>query len=268
MMLGNRGETAETFHETLAFLERAQPDQYIFSCLSVYPGTVDFRDAEASGWLDRERYFAEDFQELKVPFDASPEDTRLMNEWFADHTGLQDVHRASSAELGAVLAELGDHHAAHMDLAGALFGEGRLDAAEQHATRAIELGYPVPGLAHNLLACVAAERHDLEGVQRHLLTAVRTDPQHYSVAQNAQRLRAWLLAGGPRSGQPLGLTPRHDFQLFERTTQPALPGPLPDDFAEWSHEAAVTGTAALREVDQAGSASAFVGAGRLRVVDD
>src|SRR6185369_10814031 len=27
MMLGNRGETAETFHETLAFLERAKPHQ-------------------------------------------------------------------------------------------------------------------------------------------------------------------------------------------------------------------------------------------------
>ena len=54
MMLGNRGETAETFHETLAFLERAKPHQYIFSCLSIYPGTRDFDDAEKAGWLDRE----------------------------------------------------------------------------------------------------------------------------------------------------------------------------------------------------------------------
>ena len=56
-MLGNRGETRETFHETLAFLERAQPHQYIFSCLSIYPGTRDFHDAEKAGWLDREVYF-------------------------------------------------------------------------------------------------------------------------------------------------------------------------------------------------------------------
>jgi hypothetical protein len=26
---------------------------------------------------------------------------------------------------------------------------------------------------------------------------------------------------------------RHDFQLLERTEQPALPGTLPDDFAAW-----------------------------------
>jgi radical SAM superfamily enzyme YgiQ (UPF0313 family) len=42
MMLGNRGETRETFDETLRFLERARPHQYIFACLSVYPGTRDY----------------------------------------------------------------------------------------------------------------------------------------------------------------------------------------------------------------------------------
>ena len=31
MMVGNRGETRETFDETLAFLERAKPHQYIFA---------------------------------------------------------------------------------------------------------------------------------------------------------------------------------------------------------------------------------------------
>jgi radical SAM superfamily enzyme YgiQ (UPF0313 family) len=46
MMLGNRGETKESFAETLAFLERAAPHEYVFSCLSVYPGTRDFHDAE------------------------------------------------------------------------------------------------------------------------------------------------------------------------------------------------------------------------------
>src|SRR6185295_5367245 len=35
MMLGNRGETAASFAETLAFLERAAPHEYVFSCLSI-----------------------------------------------------------------------------------------------------------------------------------------------------------------------------------------------------------------------------------------
>ncbi|HEY8041675.1 MAG TPA: radical SAM protein, partial [Polyangiaceae bacterium] len=42
MMVGNRGETRATFDETLRFLERARPHQYLFSALSVYPGTRDY----------------------------------------------------------------------------------------------------------------------------------------------------------------------------------------------------------------------------------
>ena len=110
MMLGNRGETRETFHETLRFLERARPHEYIFSCLSIYPGTRDFEDAEKAGWLDREAYFTGDFQELKTPFDASPEDTELMNAWFRDNSGLRRMHRESTRDYEAILARLpGDH---------------------------------------------------------------------------------------------------------------------------------------------------------------
>ena len=67
-----------------------RPHQYIFSCLSIYPGTRDFHDAEKAGWLDREVYFTGDFQELKTPFDASEDDTRCMNDWFAQNNGLRD----------------------------------------------------------------------------------------------------------------------------------------------------------------------------------
>src|SRR5690606_20035609 len=111
MMLGNRGETAETFRQTLDFLERAQPHDYIFSCLSIYPGTRDFVEAERAGWVDREMYFEETFQELKVPFDASDEDTALMNGWFQAHCGLQRVYRPSVEDCRATLAHLGGDHA-------------------------------------------------------------------------------------------------------------------------------------------------------------
>src|SRR5262249_20671962 len=51
--------------------------------------------------------------------------------------------------------------------------------------------------------------------------------------QNVNAARAWFKQGGPERGLPLELAVRHDFQLLERTMQPTLPGPLPDDFAEW-----------------------------------
>lgn len=233
MMLGNRGETAETFYETLAFLERAKPHQYLFSCLSIYPGTVDFHDAEKAGWLDREVYFSENFQEYKTPFDATAETAQLMSEWFAENSGLRTIYQPDSAACRAILAELGDHHAAHLDLAGAYYREGHLELAAQHAERALDLGYPAPGLAHNYLACIAAAKHDLHALQNHLRKALHDDPYHRVVAENAERLRRWLVAKGPLTGAPLELEGSHDFELFEKTAQPTLPGKLPEDFADW-----------------------------------
>ena len=233
MMLGNRGETKESFAETLAFLERAAPHEYVFSCLSVYPGTRDFHDAEKAGWLDREVYFTGDFQELKTPFDASEDDMRVMNEWFYANSGLRVGHKDGVEEYRAILERLGDYHGAHMDLGAALYHEGDLDGAERHVRRALELGYPCPGLAYNHLACFAKARGDLDAMMDLFTTAAKTDPQHWVLIQNVNAARAWFKEEGPRRGLPLELTVRHDFQLLERTAQPTLPGPLPDDFAEW-----------------------------------
>jgi radical SAM superfamily enzyme YgiQ (UPF0313 family) len=233
MMLGNRGETERTFRETLAFLEQAKPHQYLFSCLSVYPGTIDFHDAEKAGWLSRNEYFEGNFQELKIPFEVSPEDSQLLAEWFEEHKGLQHSYSPDARTCSTIVDELGEHHAAHLDLAGAYFAEGDLDGAARHAQRALDLHTPVPGLAHNLLACIAGKRHDLQALQNHLRTALRSDPYHFVVAKNAEALRAWFAQGGAASKAPLELDPRHEFQLFERTQQPALPGPLPAGWSEW-----------------------------------
>src|SRR5690606_35013044 len=111
--------------------------------------------AEAAGRLDQRVYFEDDFQELKAPFDASDEDLAVMDGWWRAHKGLQPMHRESAAEYAAILERLGDHAPAHMDLGGALLAEGDAEGAERHARRALELGYALPGLAHNLIACAA-----------------------------------------------------------------------------------------------------------------
>jgi radical SAM superfamily enzyme YgiQ (UPF0313 family) len=238
MMLGNRGETAETFRETLAFLARAQPHQYLFSCLSVYPGTRDFHDAEAQGWLNREVYFTGDFQEFKTPFDASEEDTALMAAWFEQNKGLKELYRPSLEEYRAILARLGDHHAAHLDVGGAAYRAGQLDEAEHHVRRALELGHPLPGLAYNYLACIAHARGDYDAMMDLFTEGVERDPQHHVLLANVMATRDWLAQQGPARGLPLVLQARHDFQLLERTIQPTLPGPLAADFAEWKPQAA------------------------------
>lgn len=240
MMLGNRGETLETFHETLAFLERAQPHQYIFSCLSIYPGTLDFQDAESSGGLSREVYFREDFQELKTPFDADEACTRAMSEWFEANKGLRDYFVESVSDAQGILQRVGDYHGAHLDLAGAYYRAGQLEAAERHARRALELGYPAPGLVYNYLACIAAQRLDIKAMQEHFLAGAKVDPQHHILISNVERARSWFRQNGPERGLPLELRAHHDFQVLERTQQPTLPGPLPTDYALWAEPQAVT----------------------------
>jgi anaerobic magnesium-protoporphyrin IX monomethyl ester cyclase len=236
MMLGNRGETRETFDETLRFLERARPHQYIFACLSVYPGTRDYDRAVEAGWLDAEFYFERDFQELKTTFDASEEDTSFFREWFKQNKGLREGPRDDVEHLAAVLDRLGDHHAAHVDLAGALYRDGRLDEASSHCERALALGYPAPGLALNYLACIAARRGDVGRARALLEEATQRDPQHSVVMHNTEVLRR---SAGAASFRPeVDLAASHDFQLFERLAQPTLPGPLPEDFAVWGPPAA------------------------------
>jgi radical SAM superfamily enzyme YgiQ (UPF0313 family) len=255
MMLGNRGETRETFAETLRFLERARPHEYIFSCLSIYPGTRDFQDAEAAGWLHREAYFTGTFQELKTPFDADEDVTAVLNEWFRSNSGLRRVHEPSVADCERTLALLGDYHAAHMDLAVACFEVGRWDDAERHARRAMELGYPCPGLALNHLACIAKARGDLDGMMDRFTEAAKLDPQHYVLVRNVQAARAWFKQGGVARKLPLDLAARSDFLLLERTAQPTLPGPLSEDFAEWKDSVAPSEGAAtyMRTPDVEGS---------------
>jgi anaerobic magnesium-protoporphyrin IX monomethyl ester cyclase len=217
----------------------------------VFPGTHDFQDAEAAGWLDRERYFTEDFQELKVPFDASDETTALLNGWFAENKGLQEGYVETTEDCQGIVSRLGDHAPAHLSLSGAYFRDGELELCAEHAQKALDLGHPTPGLAYNYLACVAHLRGDVQGMQQHFMTAAKTDPQHQVLISNVQRARAWFAERGPERGLPLQLVGRHDFQLLERTEQPALPGALPENFAQW--DAAPPRAAALTADEGTGS---------------
>jgi len=233
MMLGNRGETEATFLESLRFLERARPSSYIFSCLSIYPGTDDYEDAVKSQRIDPKAYFDGKFQELKIPFDASESDAKTMNTWFHAHRGAQQLHVPDVAELREVLANLGDHHAAHLDLAEALVEAGDFESAELHLARAEALGSPTPGLILNARACIAARQHNYPRLKDLLIEAAQRDPQHYLLLKNAALTKAWFNAGHHQTNQELELEARHDFQLFERTLQPMLPGELPRGWADW-----------------------------------
>jgi hypothetical protein len=80
-------------------------------------------------------------------------------------------------------------------------------------------------------------------MQAAFLTAARVDPQHPALIRNVQAARRWFAEGGPARGLPLELVAEQGFQLLERTLQPALPGPLPEDLGVWSTAAPPAGEA-------------------------
>ncbi len=156
-----------------------------------------------------------------------------MNEWFAEHSGVREMYQPGVEDCRAVLERLGEHPPAILDLAAALYHAGKLDEADREAERALRLGHPLPGSVLNLRACIAFARGDMEAMKDHFMTAAKTDPQHWVLIENVQRTRAWFAAGGPERGIPLALDASHGFALFEKNVQPMLPGPLPEDWAEW-----------------------------------
>ncbi|HUT77738.1 MAG TPA: radical SAM protein, partial [Polyangia bacterium] len=227
MIAGNRGETTETFRQSVEFLRQAQPNEYVFSILSVYPGTEEFEIFKARGQLDEGTFFRTDAPELWMP----PEPA-ILEELMRDHYGLK-VRPDSLEQCQSALAELPDLHAAHLDVGAAYFRAGRLDEAEHHIRRALELGYPVPDLAWNYLAGLAGRRGDLEGMKAQLEEAAQRPNPHPLVAQNARALSDWLAAGGRRSGRKLNLAMRHTFQAVLPDAQPMVPAPLPADSLDW-----------------------------------
>jgi hypothetical protein len=101
------------------------------------------------------------------------------------------------------------------------------------------LNSPVPGLVLNARACIAAQRFDYGLMKDHLISAANSDPQHILLLRNAAAAKAWFDSGGVKSGRTLRLESRHDFQLFERTQQPALPGPLPENWVDWDSPSSI-----------------------------
>ena len=264
MMAGNRGETGRTFQESLKLLDAAKPHEYCFTVLSVYPGTEEFELLQASkrflhvragergpelrkrpGGFSAESFFERNFLEFFVFADTRPDEAEAIFRWLRAHFGVQKLWRPGVGDCQAALERLGDVHAAHLDLGAALILAGRPDEAEPHVRRAIELGYPVGGLAINYLACIAGQRGDLDGMKALFEQAIREGHGHPIIESNLRVLTSWLADGGPRSGRPLNLSMRHDLEIIPDAAQPIRPGPLPPDACTWPEPKAAWAPAAI-----------------------
>jgi radical SAM superfamily enzyme YgiQ (UPF0313 family) len=224
MMWGNRGETRETFQESVDFIRAARPSQVIFTLLSVYPGTEEFKMLEDDGTFTPEVFFTSDVPTLKCFLGRGGDLDAIRQELRQFETRL-DYWQYGPKECADVLGRLPNLHEAHLDLAGAYCRAGDHEAAEPHVRRALQMDYPLPGLAYNYLACIAAARGDLEGVQRNLARAERCYP-HGVVLRNKQILEDHLAQGGPARGSPLQLVATSDFETVWLEQQPEKSVPV------------------------------------------
>ena len=224
MMVGNRGETAATFRQSLDFIERARPDQFVFSQLHLYPGTEEFDIFRRCGAVSADCFFKKDFLCLTC-FAGSPAHERAIRRQLASMAGVQQGRRRSVDDGLAVLARLPDNPLAHADLCRAYLRQQAPDEAAAHLRCAVNSGYCLPGMVDNLSACIAAQRGDTDTARDHLERALRFFP-HPVVVDNHQRLDAWLAAGGPSDGCRLELAPGQAFEPSWSWHQPEDPAPV------------------------------------------
>jgi hypothetical protein len=171
-------------------------------------------------------FLTDDFFELTPVPDAhtDPELQRIIEE-LKMQPGVQDVWDYSVAECQSIVKLLPDCHAAHLDLAGALYREGNFVAAEKSIQQALDLDYPLPGLCYNYRACIAKARGNIKEVLENLIRA-RECGFHQVVEKNLEAVQRWGKAGGHQAGSLPALTAHHHFEITSRKSQPVTPAPI------------------------------------------
>ncbi|MCY2987218.1 MAG: radical SAM protein [Planctomycetota bacterium] len=221
MMWGNRGETRETIRQSLELIEAARPNQVFFTLLSIYPGTEEFELLVREGVITEEIFVTHDVPTLKF-FLGDSRDFREIQKLVGRFEPVAEIGRYGEHDCQEILQRLPDLPEAHLDLAAAYCRERKLALAERHAQEALTAGYPLPGLARNILGCVAASRGLFEQARAEFSQARGLYP-HGVVLANRQALEDWLVQSGPASGNPLLLRPDAVFETVWIERQPEKP---------------------------------------------
>lgn len=221
MMWGNRGETRETIRQSLELIAAARPNQVLFTLLSIYPGTEEFQLLAREGLISEEIFLREDAPTLKF-FLGDSRDFTEVQKLIGRFEPVGEVWRYGEREYQEILQRVPNLVETHLDLAGASCRQRNLIPAEQHAREALQRGYALPGLARNVLGCVAASRGQFEQARAEFQRASELYP-HAVVRDNLLALEAWLAQGGPASNRPLLLRPDTVFETVWIERQPEKP---------------------------------------------
>ena len=195
MMLGNRGETAKTFKESLDFVRAAQPHQALFACLSIYPGTDDFKVMGAQ-WVDRSR------RVLHGGLSGAEGPVRCQRARHAADVGVGSSRTVESATC-TVRAWRNASRFSNVwadctrrmwtwqvpTIVRARWTRRSITCAGRWNSTTQRQGLP-----HNYRACIAADRGDFDGMQQ-CFNEAASDPQHPVLVRNVQVARKWVSEG-------------------------------------------------------------------------
>ncbi len=225
LMVGNRGETWETFLESLAFIATARPNQYVFSQLHLYPGTEEFSLFCRQGTFTPDIYYHHDGPHLTC-FAGTRHDSDRIMAYLQKRAGVQVYRQFSSRACQRILARLPDLPWAHMDLAAAYIRERRFSLAEPHLEQASHQRFLFPGLILNARACIAAGGRAIETAEDLLMQAADCYP-HAVIINNLKRLSEWQSAKRYAGTAPLELDPGQGFETSHPCRPPESPEPCP-----------------------------------------
>lgn len=235
MIAGVTANARAVFEADLAFLGHAKPDQYLFSPLKLFPGTVDFERFCERKRLVADLFFWMPFYNLLgFPDDLPAEDQQWLVHRLAEHSSGSFPSPLTTTDRRQILERFPDLAAARLDLAAALYEDDRLEEAADVAETARAAGYPLEGLVDNLLGCVAARRGDPAGARQYFEAALRAHPSplkpaHHVIRNNLRCLPAEVESEGPRSPGLAELVVTTAFESTPRLEQPELPMPLDAD---------------------------------------
>lgn len=233
MMVGNRGETYDTFRQSLDFIREARPNQFVFTQLHLYPGTEEFEIFRRSGVASPHIYFDRNFAHLTC-FAGKQADADRIYALLKGMEGIQEVWEPELEDYRRILSTTGGLPAAHLDFASALIRAGRLQEAEDALQSARGGEHCLPGRIYNCLACIAAARGHLDAAQAYLDKAMACHP-HQVVIDNMLQLSAAASEPGAARGTAVRLDPRIRFETTFMRQTPEFPDPDPvlDVAFEW-----------------------------------
>ena len=222
LMIGNRGESPKTIQDTMELVERTRPSAMLFSRLSVFPGTADFKKLREEGHLTSEDYFTDKSLELTAELGSKHKGMPEVYASLSNQLGsFVRLYEYSADELALAMERVKDCDNVCWNYAEALLSAGKFEEAEKVAQKAIDLGFAYPSLCYNIQAHSQAARGNMQEALDILEAGINIEDSFSLLGNNISIMVQWAEKGGTLSLAMPDAVPNLPAGL-----QPFWPGPI------------------------------------------